>query len=412
MPTDVVQSQSVPDCRYCCLRHQRSANEDKIQPSFPPTTGLLHAVRFIFASKPHFCRHDQQTSNLGKGSSCTFCHYRYTRLLKLIPCPDSAPGFAQIVGSDVPARELLRRGRDALSSHAKLQQLCESVHRLRLAPYMHSEHSPAFSHDIEGRQRGVNLPAASKALAVIQRFLKDFEESFPTSMRLTPNSHIRAAEVFSLPELLEPNLLHLSLRDLLSAIGTNKAFLQTFEARSKLLDSLHLRARSGGSFSNVLFNRMPNCFVYEQKFIPPWARSHATSAPSADLARLPVICQFEQKSFTRIGSRCRSMLVVQPVVTQMDVSISCHRGPSGASEIEGPVGSYDDNDELRNDKVNETYKIYCRTGITVSNLYDATQRMRAAHRDCISTHPGSTMSTAWHGLESNSTPTSGCRRMI
>lgn len=112
----------------------------------------------------------------------------------------------ELVSVYAPPKQVLRQIKDALTSQTGLQRCTEP------------------------------LAAASNqaALANIKTFLDACLDSFPTSMRPTTMSYVKAEQVFATAELLEGILLHLTPHQLLDAIRVNHATLQIFKDWSKL----------------------------------------------------------------------------------------------------------------------------------------------------------------------------------
>lgn len=134
--------------------------------------------------------------------------------------------------------------------------------------------------------------------------------------------------------------------------------------------------------------------------------------------QIPVTVTSRSYSTLKVGSHCRSMLIVQPPVLCMKMMISCcatkrgdsfdddgwggrsspmatridftavddatdhHSDTAGEEREEDETTSLTSADAMHNAKVAETLEIRCHSGITVGHIHDAVQKLRETHRKC------------------------------
>lgn len=283
-----------------------------------------------------------------------------------------------------PPKQVLRRVQDALEGYAELQR----------------------------DTNGLTIASNQAALAKIKTFLDACLDSFPSSMRPTPLSHIKAQQVFGTAELLEGILLHLTPRQLLDAIRVNHATLQIFKDSPKLLDMLHLRRHIDGFLRNNVSGGFPGISIQLDSTL---ASSSLRSIDEFTFNQVPVTVEFDRASNLAIGARCRSMQILQPPVVHMKATVSCcsfnynsnrgdrfdewggagfrtidipsprpnnwDRAAEGQEEEEGGEDSIPKESTVGDD-VARTLEIYCATGLTIGHIYDAAQKIRQAHLHC------------------------------
>lgn len=310
----------------------------------------------------------------------------------------------KVVGTFAPATTVLRQLHVALASHAELQRSSEALEDAIQTGWL------------EPKQLQGSLAANARAMATIKGFLDACLDSFPTSMRPTRSSHLKAEQVFATPELLEQILLYIPPRELLDTVRINRATMQIFNGSPKLLDKLHLRVQKNGYLSSTITSDFYGLSVAVDDRVTRQMYTEATKDECA-INQVPITATFLGCAAVRIGNRCRSMLIAQPPVVRMRVTVSCcaakHRylfdndpwsePPSrpllsfftenGVADREAADAEQDrkdddkltqasENDDVLGAKVAQTLEIRCRTGITVGHLHDAVTEIRRCHRKC------------------------------
>ena len=288
---------------------------------------------------------------------------------------------------------------------------------------------------IDAGRLHATLSGNDEAIASLENFLSACINRFPTRLRTTIDSHLNAEQVLSTPELLEEILLYLSPLDLLNAIGICRATMKIFLASPKLLDQLHLRPHRGSYMSNKLSDNFPGFEVDlddSRKNRGFASLPRTPSWPGARFNDVPVVVSFKKRSDFTIGSRCRSMLVVQPPVKSMKGNVSCcssiidysdplalmpddhldalgleiaddneddavplppdasaeqQRSSEGAEDRIEDTAAESAPETLHIERetgtgVAETIRLRCETGITVGHVLDATKKLRSAHALC------------------------------
>lgn len=133
-------------------------------------------------------------------------------------------------------------------------------------------------------------------------------------MRPTARSQEVATKVFGTLELLEAVLLHLPTAQVLQAMQINKASRDIVLDSPKMLDVLQLRPLKGGYFSSNIESHFAG--------LPVETHARPRLVMDPDFRQNPVVINI-QGDLPKIGWRCRSMLIVQPPVTLMKVTVSC-----------------------------------------------------------------------------------------
>lgn len=326
----------------------------------------------------------------------------------------------KVVSVYTPPEQVLRRIQGALESHAKLQRSTEALE------------NSIKEGKLDASQ--VESAAASNhaALSDIKSLLDACIDSFPTIMRSTPTSHVKAQKVFATAELLEEILLYLTPRELLDAVRVNHATLQIFKDSPKLLDMLHMRPHKDGFLGTSLASNFPG--IYIELDSNRAERSMRLMGYKTSFNTVSVLIQFDRRSIFTIGSRCRSTLPLQLPITSMRATVSCckdfnhptqyadwgestyHRdllnlaappwptphpvqtgeGTDEEDEVQDEEEDAQDEDqgkgcEIRNTQraedvfnanVVETLVIRCATGLTIGHIADAAERICKAHLHC------------------------------
>lgn len=168
------------------------------------------------------------------------------------------------------------------------------------------------------------LAANKKAMRSIKDFLDSCLASFPMRYRPTRNSHLKAQQVLSTPELLEAILFELPPFELLGAVRINRATFQIFKDSPRLLDRLQLRRRKGGHFSNSISDGFPGLPINTSNLGGMFSDYEYSRG---EFENVGVEINVKRRADLAIGSRCRSMLVIRPHVTSMIVCLSCCFSP-------------------------------------------------------------------------------------
>lgn len=277
------------------------------------------------------------------------------------------------------------------------------------------------------------LTENSKSFSANRKFLTSCYLAFPKSLMPTALSALKAQKVFSTPELLESILVYLKPTDLLRAIQVNRNINAIFKASPTLRDVLNLRVRPDGFFSTVFCTDIWGCTC---GFADISVRINADrQQQKLDLRfnEIPIAVSFSYRQpLPRVGRLCRDMLVCNPPIHSMSVTLNCcpdlpyhatfdRFESSNDGSIADPdpqdsqqnlalddleaatsVGGQDHSQEQTeaadatnvttcdsgeddaeiNAKVTDTLLIQSSTGITVGDIYDATVRLRKQHLYC------------------------------
>ena len=257
--------------------------------------------------------------------------------------------------------------------------------------------------------------------------LEDCRDTIPLRHRPTEASAAKAKQVLETAELFEHILLHAHPRDTLAAAQVTRATYDLFKDSPRFHDQLGLR-RSENGFLYTAFaesdsdeaqsqseeghhDSYPGLEQYENyhftfaNFKVKYTVKEQTSATAGGSLqsrhRALVEASFAAvDDLPRIGTRCREMLIFQPIVRVMQVVLTCcsksdaqiqgtrrrvaGRPPpnSTITYAESEEDKYLTDEAIENNDVTKTYDIKSKTGITVGDIYDATARMRDAHALC------------------------------
>ena len=199
-----------------------------------------------------------------------------------------------------------------------------------------------------------------KAQARLARCLLGY---VPHAMRKSPKSVVLASQVFGVHELLENILYHLRNESLLHAQRVNRKFFDAIQGSLKFQRKLGLVADcdaqltfpAQGVFKGVHFDTDTR-----------WRPDMSIKAKDKILVLLKEVT--DRDPVLTLGSRCRKMLICQPSLKSLDVSLNCCTRNRYAGR--------------RSDAAYET--LTSETGFTIGDIMDITKRMRHQHRLCTS----------------------------
>lgn len=193
-------------------------------------------------------------------------------------------------------------------------------------------------------------------------------------------SAAKAQQVFDIPELLEMILLKLPPSSIFAAQQACQTFSALITSSPKIQHHLGLKADLQANFSTCFNERSFDAwgkFQCHPAFDSSATRSawrrfrNVQSEDESDPKTLEITANFINRSkLPRLGERCQSMLICQPPIYEMEVSVVCcndhtvHRLPGMPSPppIPEPIRS--------------------KTGITVGDLLTATRKLWQEHRLC------------------------------
>lgn len=200
-------------------------------------------------------------------------------------------------------------------------------------------------------------------------------EGMKASMQNGADDRIQqlAGRVFGTTELLEAILRKgLSVHDLLRAMEVNKTFAACVKSSVHLQKLLCLRPDPTASYRSA-FEVGIKCLVGFTTSLTFPALSPATYRKARTSLDGTLEAHFDTDltaSPPRIGPRCRSMLVCQPPVHEMAISINC-------------CGfRYEDNVVPQNENGTAYIKAIGTAGLTIGELLDTTRRLQEAHTLC------------------------------
>ncbi|KAK4540807.1 hypothetical protein LTR36_008884 [Oleoguttula mirabilis] len=182
-------------------------------------------------------------------------------------------------------------------------------------------------------------------------------------------SAVKAQQVFNIPELVEEIFTHTSPRDIRSATQTQRATSSVLDGSPKLQQKFGLRPSESGILCFPFFENWSNllsCTVLntDGSYNPPKTKSDC----------IDIVLSFHSGLLPRVGSRCREILVCQPAISEMQVSVDCCKkarirwgGPEAASPLYGePI---------------TPLKVKAG-GITVGHVLDVAAKLVTEHRLC------------------------------
>lgn len=269
------------------------------------------------------------------------------------------------------------------SVHSSWQDLQACISALRSL-----NNSPTSSRDLVSDL----LDKVDQSAHGIKSYLNDqFGVEF-TAGAPTPESAAKAREVFGTPELLEIILLHLHPRYVLVAQQVSKGFDASVSTSPKLQQHLGLRAdpkthfttpfaSTYGGSSTLSVHARYGAFGYYSVA----ARNNILSGdkPARDKNAFEILASFNTRcGLPRLGERCRSMLICQPPVFEMEASVSCCSNRNlilAGLQMQMQIHSPRPTDQPK--------PIRSTTGITVGDVLDATRVILQQHRACPHAQP-------------------------
>ncbi|KAK3670585.1 hypothetical protein LTR78_009553 [Recurvomyces mirabilis] len=159
-----------------------------------------------------------------------------------------------------------------------------------------------------------------------------------------------AHEVFGMPEMLEMILEYLSIRDIFAFQQTTSQAKTMVTGSPRLQSLLFLRPDP----VEAPFRQPPLDALAGLELCRP--------CPRVDPTEVRVVVLY-QKTRPKLGENYRRMLVAQPPVHDMDLTISCCNGNGGRQR-------------------NVTIGIHCDTGFRFGNLLDLAVQKQMEHRHC------------------------------
>ncbi|KAK5744743.1 hypothetical protein LTR17_001819 [Elasticomyces elasticus] len=182
---------------------------------------------------------------------------------------------------------------------------------------------------------------------------------------ICPSGSTSAAQkVFDLPELLEEVLGYLSLVDILHVHQVNQSARASIDGSPRLQSKLSLRAANTDSHlqfpfapANVVARMMAYFTCHRQM-------RRAADSPAKGQVRIKAAFKPRNRRLGKIDLRCRQMFVTQPPVTFMHIDPGCcNVGDHGKSIVRSAQG------------------------ITIGDLWDASQKSQAEHKLCPHAQP-------------------------
>ena len=182
--------------------------------------------------------------------------------------------------------------------------------------------------DTELTSSGLNaLDTAKTASTYLKQLVEDLWLQIPITSKPTPKAALKATEVFGVPELLECILLKLGTHDILTAQQTNKDFRDAVNDSVKLKWKLGLEPDpSGHTYSpfHKLVKICPTIFQTSENECFPGIKFESRTChygPKVD-NDYPVMVRFARSYIPKtVGSRYRAMLMFQPPVKELELSV-------------------------------------------------------------------------------------------
>ncbi|KAK5127207.1 hypothetical protein LTR85_008569 [Meristemomyces frigidus] len=172
------------------------------------------------------------------------------------------------------------------------------------------------------------LATVQTAVSELKKTLTACETEVTTFWKPTTESAAKAQQVFNIPELVEEILSYLSVREILTAMQTQHAMSSVVKGSTKLLQELSLQTRKSDSlytpFSEDPFSGVRPSFPwcrFESKYNPGHEWNYSGTSNPTDT--VDFVISFAGQRLPRVGSRYRQMLVCQPTVSEMRVSLNC-----------------------------------------------------------------------------------------
>lgn len=212
----------------------------------------------------------------------------------------------------------------------------------------------------------------------IKGYLADILGPEFTAGVATAASSAKARKVFGTNELLEMILLQLHPRQVLVAQRVNKSFEALILSSPKVLFHLGLRADPTSAFVTPFDSfddgwSMIRVHVNTHQFYPPMALRQLELSPYEYEVSASIYHLSTPPNLPQLGDRCRSILICQPPIFQMEASVTCcnrdlHNWiPATAVTATG---------------LDYPEPVRSTTGTTIGDLLDATKQLWARHRTC------------------------------
>ena len=205
----------------------------------------------------------------------------------------------------------------------------------------------------------------------------------PVATMPSARSSVTANRVFEVPELVEMIITDLPAKDILAAAQSFKAMSRCVLSSTKVQAILGLRCTADGFFQSKFF-----CESHRVRFAHlPGLRCTISTRDDSWSSRpklhngkykdeVTISASFETyERPPKIGSRGRAMLVCQPPLLEMQVSVSC----CSSSSIDRPLDA-----TQTNNLTTWTTRTPAKStsGITVGDLLDITESLQQQHRVC------------------------------
>ena len=241
----------------------------------------------------------------------------------------------------------------------------------------------AIARIAHGCQAADALESIQSSVRGLRQFLNSLAHPMFFNEKIASiGGYCRAQDVFSIPELLE-NILHfVEMRDILQMMLVDKNTKLIIQASSKLQRQLSL-VGDINSFLDQPFaydtsttdflttatkmNRVDNTVINESALGLPGLLQEGVQN------KVQIRAFFPSDRLPNIGATCRAMLICQPPITEMTLSVACC-SHSFYEMLYQPSAHY------RSPR--SPTKIKAAAGLTIGDLYDATQALASDHRLC------------------------------
>lgn len=223
------------------------------------------------------------------------------------------------------------------------------------------------SHDALTKTASDIVRKAQSDLITQQTSLDAFLDAIPPINRKPPGAAVLVQKAIDVPELLEHILNYLDIRSLLRVQQVSHQMFDAIESSVKLQRRLFLKPSPKGN------TKLLPSYVLPGLFLDNDASGYVT--PRSDMDQVVVTASFLlSRAPSRIGSRCKKMLICNPPIKSIDVFIECcSQSAHRAFRTNTPRPPLE--------------TLECDSGITVGQLHDAHKRLAAAHRLCPDASP-------------------------
>ena len=219
---------------------------------------------------------------------------------------------------------------------------------------------------------------------------------------------VTATNFFDVVELTEHILLHLSISDVLAMTQVNTRVFSIIEGSDKLQRHLHLRPDDSAVLRSLDFHPRLLQDNHDAYALFPYIQPHRVprtgDLPNLDISineqdhggcvrrrgppKIKIKIEFPSRVYANpaapFGRRVRKMLVCQPPITEMDVSVKCcgassafgygYAGSEFDGEMEGVYGRQNDGTRFA--------KVRNEDGITLKDLYNTCWDIAEQHHLC------------------------------